>query len=223
MRKNKIIIISIISIIVLSISTVFAFYMLKRSEIIEGTVGKIESGKVVLNYQDNDGIKEIDNSIVGYDEQYNTIKLYASEKNATDTEDYLQSNCLKINIIIKTEIAVKVRVRIQDVWESQKTYSSGVVKTNTISRQWLDDNHVFTFTDKWNFDATSGYAYYNEVINGSSEEQVIEMLIPNDYLYKFETASVGYRETIFLTLGFNIDAVQANRADIIWEVKQNEN
>lgn len=219
MRKTKIIIISIISIIILSVSSVFAFYMLKQNGIIGGTTGKIEYGKVVFNYQDNDTTKEINNSTIGFDEQYNTIKLYASEKNATDTENYLQSNCLIINIVIKTDIAVKVRVKIQDVWESQKTYSSGVVKTNTISRQWSEDNQVFTFNDGWTFDSNSGYAYYDKVIKGSSDEQTIKMLIPNSYLYKFETASVGYRETIFLTLGFNIDAVQANRADIIWEDK----
>lgn len=216
MKKKSFIIILITIAILISASSVFAFYMLKKREDMNITTGKIENGYITYEYQDGEIIKEITDETLGYNSNTNSIKTYASERKATDLENYLQSNSLIVNITIKTNIAIKLRVKIQDVWESEKTYTSGTKKINTISRQWQDDNKVFTFGENWKYDSNTGYAYYSEVIGGNEEEQTIKMLVPNDYFYNFETTSVGYRETVFLTLSFNIDAVQANRADLIW-------
>lgn len=216
MKKKSIILFLISSIVLISISSVFAFYMLKKREDINITTGKIEKGFITYKYVDGETIKEITEETIGYNSSTNSIKTYASERKATDLENYLQSNSLVVNITIKTSIAIKLRIKIQDVWESEKTYTSGLKKINTISRQWLDDNKVFTFDNNWTYDSNTGYAYYNQIIDESEEEQTIQIIGPNDYFYNFETTSVGYRETVFLTLSFNIDAVQANRADLIW-------
>lgn len=232
MRRKKILLVyAIVSLFIVLSTTVFgAFEMIRTISNSNVNVGNISLEDPIVSYWDsaNGTYTQItaENPITGYSN--GVLSTYATSKKETDTEGYIQLNQVGVTVAFKSDISVRLRVKIQDEWISRKVYNSGTIKTSIITKDWkssADFVSPFSFavsgsTELWDYDVTTGYAYYNGIIAGDTTGTTItkEFLVHNTYVYETSSTIIGYRETILVTLAFQIDLVQANRAEKVWGV-----
>lgn len=217
-NKKKLIIISLITIVlILASTTVFAFYQLNRSIKANGSYGKINSCSIDLYELTNRGsldnesalYSKIEDAREGYSD--GVLYCYASERKSYNQEDYVEVRNLKAVVNIDTQIDTYIRVKIKDSWSSYRIYNSGTKKNEIIPKQ----SQAFELDSlKWYYDESSGYAYYKQIVNG---QLPITMFDYSNYLYQLKSSST-YRETIFVSVSFAAEAVQANRIESVFGV-----
>lgn len=221
MKKKGLYILSIIIFIVSFSISVYGFYTSIRSISSGVSIGKIRDGKVVLSRYDTQGqAHEISNGDIGYVD--GTLTCYASELKSYDTSGYFEFRNIAATISYSAEIDTRLRIKIQDVWISNKVYSSGVEMSTVIAKNWGAENarNPFSFVGSdWTYDISSGYVYYNNTVK-KSENISFDFLnnYGNNFFYE-TTTGAGYRESILVQLNFQIDVVQANRAEAVWGVE----
>lgn len=204
---------------------IYAYYTTTRKVDIDANAGHINVGDdaLALSYQSDDSFFNIDADTPGFVD--NTLTCYASKIRSYDTLGYVEFSKLKTTINYKADINTRIRVKIQDVWISNKVYSTGREINNIIAKQQVDEDSQntiipFTFSADWEYDLSSGYAYYkNTVKKGSSISlDFIENYNASDAYYYPSISGAGFHETILVQLSFKIDIVQANRASSVWGV-----
>lgn len=204
---------------------IYAYYTTTRKVDIDAEAGHIEVGDdaIVLKYQNDDSFVSVDNNTPGFVD--NTLTCYASRIRSYDTLGYVEFSKLKTTINYKADINTKIRVKIQDVWISNKVYSTGREIVNVIAKQQLDEDSQntiipFTFSSDWEYDLSSGYAYYKKTVKKGNDINLdfIENYNANTAYYYPSISGAGFHETILVQLSFKIDIVQANRAASAWGV-----
>ena len=218
--KRKIALFSLFAILTFALITtnVFAIFQLNRNVDVDATFGKVISCSVALEELTNRddlgpdvaaNYKAITSDRLGYDGS--SLYCYASARRSFNTEEYLELKNLKVTVTADSTIFTYIRVKIQDSWSSYRVYNSGTKKNEIIPKA----KEAFIFdSEKWYFDEATGYAYYKELIK---EKTAVTLFDYSDYEYKL-AANGAYRETIFVTIGFQAEAVQANRIDAVWGI-----
>lgn len=79
---------------------------------------------------------------------------------------------------------------------------------------------MFNFDSNWEYDEKTGYAYYQGVIESGVTDN-LSVIKHGTFEKELANGGYGYRETIFVSLEFQVDVVQANRAEEIWNVTFN--
>lgn len=225
--KKKILIICSVLITIISIVSVYAAYSYSKN--IDGTAnsGDVEIiSKKFLFYDEVQGVRsttpeeydvhqDVVNEEKGISISNGIMTSYASKKlGYSDDLAYAHLNQFGIKATFKTDIAVYVRLRVQDEWISRKIYKNGNINTSSIIKGDAISSALSSDTN-WKYDSISGYIYYKTMVNPSNDEITIEFDFPSNYYYQVGTAS--YRESVIVDLSFNVDIVQANRASSIWD------
>lgn len=145
------------------------------------------------------------------------INCYANQKRgASYEEDYIQMNQLGFSFSFTNQIDVYVRIRIEDSWVSTKIYRNGTVRTQIVLKDDSALNDALTGSSDWIYDAESGYIYYKTKVS-SNNSNTLSLKFDEDYYYT-TTTTTTYFETIAVTFAYQIDIVQANRAELKWGV-----
>ncbi len=181
----------------------------------QGKSGKILDSEIELVTYNRDTKKYslIDENTAGY--QNGVLICYASKKQVYNEEGYSELKDLGVNVSLETDINVRLRIKVQDVWMSYKVYPSGTKKNDIIAKDITEN--PFNFDSNWKYDPETGYAYYQGILNAGSSTG-ISVIKYGDYEKELSTAVGGYRETIIVSISFQLDIVQANRAEAIWGV-----
>lgn len=204
---------------------VYAYYTTIRKVDIDADAGHIEvdDNALALSYKSDNDFLNVDLNTPGFVD--NTLTCYASKIRSYDTLGYVEFSKLKSTINYKANINTKIRVKIQDVWISNKVYSTGREINNVIAKQQVDEDSQntiipFTFSSNWEYDLSSGYAYYKKTVKKGNTISLdfIENYNASDAYYYPSISGAGFHETILVQLSFKIDIVQANRASSVWGV-----
>lgn len=231
MRRKKLIIILIALLAISSPFIAYGAYRAIRNIIIDST-----SGKIVLHSK-NYIIHDIDDPNTETDESLNTIyegntlvnnaffsinngtiNCYATKKIGSGVEEanFAQLNQLEFEFSFTNAIDVYVRIRIEDSWLSTKIYKNGTVRTQVILKDNVALNKALEGTN-WVYDSQTGYIYCREVTRKSDGETTLNIRFNPEYIYKTDIAS-AFVETITVSLSYEVDIVQANRANAKWNI-----
>lgn len=206
--------VSMLSLIIVG-ATVYGAFRLSKTITDNGylTAGTIGTPAYTLNYYDSVlGTQTITEDTPGYDN--GVLTCYASQKMAYNTLEYIQLNQLQTSVSYSSEISTRLRIKIQDSWKSVKIYTNETTRVEPI-RKYVDEH--FVFATGWVYDATDGYAYYQNLILPNAAVDGINCLTNSSYVLGLESG-IGYRETIYIELQFQVEVVQANRASAVWGV-----
>lgn len=199
------------SLIVL-LSSVFAWY--KLNEFIPIV---LESGEFdVVMIVTFDGIEVGENSVY-YDAVKKVIRIDASKETAPN---YIGK--LKIDLEVRTDIAARFRLKIQDEWQLVRYYAENTtisvinhVKTaeGPIDNPFIIDQSFPYKADNW------GYIYYDGIILPSTESTVFNVVTKGTkYLGRVTDM---YYEECYVDLDLLFDIVQANRFSERWLINNN--
>lgn len=230
MKKEKIIIILIaIATLILPI-TIYAAYTSIRNIIADAETGSITIAAdaknfVIYTYDDPNTAENEASTLLcptstnnsDYAISNGKINCYATKKIENSyLEEYIQLNQLGLRFAFNNTIDVYIRVRIEDSWISTKLYRNGTVRSQVILKDSASLADALGSED-WIYDEHSGYIYYRAKVQKSTDLTALEIKFNSNYLY--ETPQVtAYTESVAVTIGYEIDIVQANRAETKWDV-----
>lgn len=176
---------------------------------------------------------EITNSSSGYTEVSALSRITCSatqgryddpKTNDDNNKHYLSQ--YGVQFTFKTEIAVYVRVHIQDAWSSVKVYPSSV-KERYVTKDKVAGKTPFNVTDEaWYYDEDTNYIYLKEMYdpntdldsNGNFKSKSYTFNVNEAYFYQLGSIATAYTEYIDVELSFTVDIVQANRAKALWGI-----
>lgn len=212
---KRIFIINLLFIISLMLmaSGVFAWYRLNKFVPIELSNGEFDVTMIVTF--DN---VEVGLNSVYYDNGKNVIIINAFDENAIN---YIEK--LKIDIIIRSDIAARFRIKIQDEWQLTRYYdefsSTSVLYHEKTANGPIDNpfiiagNEIFPHkTDEWN------YIYYDNIVLPDIEYEFNVILKGTKYHAKITET---YYEECYVYLDLLFDIVQANRFSERWLIDNN--
>lgn len=197
----------IISLLVV-LSGVFAWYQLTKFVPIKLSNGDFDVTMIVTF----DNVEVGENSVF-YDNTKKVIRINAFDENA---ENYIEK--LKIDLEIRTDIAARFRMKIQDEWQLIRNYdyfSSTVVLYHEKTAEGSIDNPFiisdyedFPYrVDSWN------YIYYDGILLPDIDYSF--NVIEKGTSYNVKTTE-SYYEECFVDLDLIFDIVQANRFSERW-------
>ncbi len=211
------------------IGTIYAAFSLNKKIDLESQIGTITSPVLTLSYKTYDEETqeyiyqkiEDGSNFVGY--RNGVISCYASKPDQNqDKEGYINLNQLKIEVEFNTNIDTRLRVKIQDSWISKKVYLNGTQTETVITKDWKTEdttNNPFNFATDWTYDETTGYAYYNYIVDTTQSDETGNFekvfLDSSSYFYQ-KDQGLGFREVILIDISFQFDLIQANRAKAVW-------
>lgn len=229
-RKIRLLLIALLSLVVISGVSTFAYFYFERR--LEGNVdiGKITNTSVRYYYNDENG-NNVDfvNNEKGYDATKETLTCYASIATIDDTEGYLQLCDIYASVHVEAEISVRVRVKIEDAWCDNKIFYSDGRRTTSYNiipdvsdfkntNGIIVDNGPFIFGDNWT-KKDDGYVYYDLIVKGENDiDFIVNGSNQLDYYYMYDRSSVAYRSIMFTEIKIIIEVVQANRAHELWGI-----
>jgi len=146
-----------------------------------------------------------------------SITGYASYKDShlSDPDEYSYLNQYGYQFSFTNTIMVYARVQVRNSWISHRIYNTGRVENVTIvSSAELFDN----VGSEWKYDVTTGYIYYRTAIAASETENTLTFDIDSSYYYESDSTATSYREYVMAELSFNVDIIQANRAEARWGI-----
>ncbi|MBQ3254039.1 MAG: hypothetical protein IJA65_05720 [Acholeplasmatales bacterium] len=222
MKKSKLIILIGSLVLITSCVLVFAAFMFHKNVTGTASTGKIEADE--MYFGDYSGVTE-ENTLANYmDAKGGSITCYATEKQGWANEtDNIYLNQLSLKFSYETNMAVYVRVHIQDAWISTKIYTSGNITTTYIEKDKIDSGQSPFYIDdeEWHYDEATNCMYYKTMVTvtegESSETKEHEFKLDSNYFYRTES-STSYREHVTVQVSYYVDIVQANRAERIWGV-----
>lgn len=155
------------------------------------------------------------------------IECYATQRGGYNDEvDLIYLNQLGLEFTFQTNIAVYVRIHIQDAWYSSRYYTNSDTRKNYIQKGKIEGVSPFasSIDTDWVYDEKTNCAYLKQVVNPTSSE-----LTENESTYTFNVnpeyfynATSTVRESVIVQVSYSVDIVQANRAEQKWKVDLDE-
>lgn len=175
---------------------------------------------------DPDGLGFIilDNEKTSDSNYYSTQNANTAITCAASSDKHNSSNIylsqLGLHFEFEADIAVYIRIHIQDAWIRTRQYSSGP-RINYILKDQVNGNSPFTVSDEdWYYDARTNYVYLKEMFvpdELNSGEGSYTFLVNEAYFYN-TLSTAAYTEYADVEVSFTVDIVQANRARILWGI-----
>ena len=130
---------------------------------------------------------------------------------------------LGLQFTFTSEIAVYVRIHIQDAWTRTRKYSSNT-KELYVMKDVVGGVSPFSVADEaWYYDNSTNYVYLKEMYvpekdtDGSFKSSTYTFNVNEAYFYNSSKTS-AFIDYIDVDVSFTIDIVQANRAKALWKV-----
>lgn len=143
------------------------------------------------------------------------------ESSSSPKKYYLSQ--LGLQFTFKSEIAVYVRIHIQDAWTRTRAYSSNT-KELYVMKDLIGGKSPFSVSDsEWVYDETTNYVYLKQMYvptkdsNGNFVSTTYTFDVNEAYYYD-STKTSAFTDYIDVDVSFTIDIVQANRAKAKWNV-----
>lgn len=196
-----------------SIYFTFAYYQKEQSAIIELSTGDVEISWIVSLAG-----MTIDESSPYYDREHHELIINASDDSAINA-----LSKLKLNVVVKSDYAVRLRFKLMESYIRLRTYQgTDVMLEEAIAiRETKDGYHLFSQLKKGNLENViereDGYQYY-QLILAAHEPLSLDVINGGSMLYARVNAQ--FSEEITLRLSLIVDVVQANRYQEIWEVDE---
>ncbi len=146
-----------------------------------------------------------------------TVTCYASIRNKN--ESYIDYNKIYLNQLglkfsFTSEIAVYVRIHIQDAWISERVISANRPKVRyAIKDQISGVSPFYILNDNWYYDAETNIAYLRAIANPGTNSYTFD--VNEGYFYHDTSANAANTYTT-VEVSFTLDIVQANRARTLW-------
>ena len=170
------------------------------------------------------GFVVLDSTITDF-EEIDANEAYTcsgTEKKYDQDNTYLSQ--LGLHFAFTSEVAVYVRIHIQDAWKRTRVYGSGKPNEQYILKDQVNGVSPFTVADSnWHFDAKTNYAYLKTMYvpvqdeNGNYPQQEYTFNVNEAYFYADESTGT-YTQYIDVQVQFTVDIVQANRAKALWHL-----
>ena len=172
--------------------------------------------------------EDITHSETGYTSLEAKSKLTCSaskdkyyESSSSPKKYYLSQ--LGLQFTFKSEIAVYVRIHIQDAWTRTRAYSSNT-KELYVMKDLIGGKSPFSVSgSEWVYDETTNYVYLKQMYvptkdsNGNFVSTTYTFDVNEAYYYD-STKTSAFTDYIDVDVSFTIDIVQANRAKAKWNV-----
>lgn len=149
------------------------------------------------------------------------ITCSASENKKSNQNIYLSQ--LGLHFEFTSEIAVYVRIHIQDAWKRTRKYATNEKEVYILKDQ-ISGQSPFTVSDEdWYYEASTNCVYLKEMYvpvqneDGTYPSQAYTFDVNQAYFYNAISTS-AYTEYIDVQVSFTVDIVQANRAKALWGV-----
>ncbi|MCR5349881.1 MAG: hypothetical protein K6E20_02710 [Acholeplasmatales bacterium] len=130
---------------------------------------------------------------------------------------------LGLHFAFTSEVAVYVRIHIQDAWKRTRVYASST-KENYVLKDQISGQSPFTVSDSnWYYDNKTNCVYLREMyvptqnVDGTYPQQAYTFNVNEAYYYNAISTS-AYTEYVDVQVSFTVDVVQANRAKALWGV-----
>ncbi len=202
---------------------------------IDSTNGVITEAAITVtgkNYKavidaDGLGMVIIDTDITSAASGYTEISASSAITCSASGNKYSNSNIylsqLGLHFAFTSEVAVYVRIHIQDAWKRSRVYASSV-KENYILKDQVSGQSPFTVSDDdWYYDNKTNCVYLKEMYvptqnaDGTYPQQAYTFNVNEAYYYNAISTS-AYTEYVDVQVSFTVDVVQANRAKALWGV-----
>jgi len=146
-----------------------------------------------------------------------SVTCYASIRNKNESYidyDKIYLNQLGLKFSFTSEIAVYVRIHIQDAWISERIISANKPKVKYAIKDQISGVSPFYITnDLWYYDADTNIAYLKAMAEPGSNEYIFD--VNEGYFYHDTSANAANTYTT-VEVSFTLDIVQANRARTLW-------
>lgn len=219
--KTKRKIISIIGLVLISSCFITAFAAFIFTRVVDGTANTGTIDVSEMYFGDYSQVTNENQEAIYTDAKGESIVCYATKKQgwANETDD-IYLNQLSLKFSYETNLAVYVRVHIQDAWISTKTYTNGNVTTTYIEKDKIDSGQspFYIEDENWLYDEATNCIYFRTLVEASEDVKEHEFRIDSNYYYSFDELSTSYREHVTVQVSYYVDIVQANRAERIWGV-----
>ena len=236
MSKRKILIISTICILCLSIGIVFAAFMFNQVVSSNADVGNIHllnqkfisyaptnidptdynGGKASQDYLDD--IKERSTAT---DFAADSVICYATEREGYSEEEvpqnnnYMYLNQLGFEFSLYADVPVYVRIRFDDAWIRIKTYNGNSLDPEYILKGRFD---IPTDDTNWVFDEQSNTYNYKVMVKDTTEDSPFSgtFNLDDDYFYTSDETLTNGHLAVLVQVAFSVEVIQANRAYKLW-------
>ncbi len=212
-KKWLILILFYVMALIGSIYFTFAYYQQEQSSVIELSTGDVDISWVVSF----DGVA-IDETSPYYDREHQELMIEASDSSANNA-----LSKLKLSVVVKSEYAVRVRVKLMESYIRLRTYQGTDVTLEEVLaiKESYDGYHLFSQLKKGNLEDVvereDGYQYYQFIL-AAHEELSLDLIDGGSMLYA--RVNSQFSEQITLRLSVVVDVVQANRYQEIWQVDE---
>ncbi len=236
MSKKKIIIISTICILCLSIGVIFAAFIFNQVVSNNADVGNIHllNQKFIsyapqdidpTNYNGGKASKEYLDAIKERDEANdfaaNSVTCYATEREGYSEEEipqnnnYMYLNQLGFEFSFYADVPVYVRIRFDDAWIRIKTYNGNSLDPEYILKGRFD---IPTDDENWVFDEESNTYNYKVIVKDTTETTPFTgtFNLDDDYFYTSDETLTNGHLAVLVQVAFSVEIIQANRAYKLW-------
>ena len=236
MSKRKILIISTICILCLSIGIIYAAFMFNQVISNNANVGNIHllnqkfisyaptvnpasypGGKASQEYLDD--IKT--RAETGTDFAADSVTCYATEREGYSEEEvpqnnnYMYLNQLGFEFSLYADVPVYVRIRFDDAWIKIKTYNGNQLDPEYILKGRFD---IPTNDINWVFDEQSNTYNYKLMVKDTTENNPFSgtFELDDDYFYTTDETLTNGHFAVLVQVAFSVEVIQANRAYKLW-------
>ncbi len=202
---------------------------------ISSTLGTVTAATITVtgkNYKavvDADGLgmviidTDITSATSGYSEIEATEAITCSASEGKYSNENIYLSQLGLHFEFTSEIAVYVRIHIQDAWKRTRVYASSL-KENYILKDQISGQSPFTVSDDdWYYDEETNCVYLKEMYvptqntDGTYPQMAYTFNVNEAYFYQAVSTS-AYTEYVDVQVSFTVDIVQANRAKALWGI-----
>ncbi len=192
--------------------------------VISSCTSSVENHVVVIG---SDGLSMVVLDSTKTTSEYTTVSAdtaitCSASKGRFDSSNIYLSQ-LGLHFEFTTEIAVYVRIHIQDAWKRTRVYSASSQEAYIMKDQ-INGVSPFNVSDEnWYYDADTNYIYLKQMFVPTKDAQ--DNYIPMSttfnvnaaYFYQ-PTISTAFTEYVDVQVSFSLDIVQANRAYALWKI-----
>lgn len=158
--------------------------------------------------------------IYGYTKQEASSKITCSATDSKYNSSNIYLSQLGLQFSFESDIAVYVRIHIQDAWKRTRVYSSNTKILYILKDQISGTSPFAVSSDDWYYDVENNIAYLKTMYDpkeATNDIQSYTFNVNEAYFYQQNTTNT-YSEYVDVEVSFTVDIVQANRVKAVWGV-----
>jgi len=197
--------------LVLTITSVYAWFEMQNSHQIDLETGVFEVDIDILFFN---GVTYEPIDMIHYDSTTNLLELNAFNENE---DNYI--NKLRVVMSVTAHTTARLRFRVQDEWRLIRTYYAGGTPTTIVLPYETLAGEISAYPFNVNSSFFSNhedpYFYYDGLLE---KDETLEMILIDGGLPYAVHSTENYYEEVYIRFQVFLDVVQANRIVEVWNV-----